>query len=69
MVSKDVFWPTNGQAGVFISKYFWTLGVSVKQQVVRLGMILAALQFAGEVRRSEHQMSSFHEDSKHEDIT
>jgi len=33
---------------VFISKDIWTVGGSVKQQVVRLGMILAALQFAGE---------------------
>jgi hypothetical protein len=43
------FPPANGQAAIFISKYIWTAGASVKQQVVRLGMILAALQFAGEV--------------------
>src|SRR5229473_5541900 len=41
--------PATGQAAIFISKYIWTAGASVKQQVVRLGMILAALQFAGEV--------------------
>ena len=33
---------------LFISKLSGRLGASVKQQVVRLGVILAALQFAGE---------------------
>jgi hypothetical protein len=48
-VLRDMFPPATGQAAIFISKYVWTAGPSVKQQVVRLGMILAALQFAGGV--------------------
>jgi hypothetical protein len=48
-VLRDMFPPANGQAAIFISKHIWTAGASVKQQVVRLGMILAALQFAGGV--------------------
>jgi hypothetical protein len=46
---RDMFPPANGQAAIFISKYIWTAGASMKQQVVRLGMILAALQCAGEI--------------------
>jgi hypothetical protein len=46
MVSDRNIPARDGQAA--ISKDIWTVGASVKQQVVRLGLILAALQFAGE---------------------
>jgi hypothetical protein len=46
MVSHRYIPARDGRAA--ISKDIWTVGASVKQQVVRLGLILAALQFAGE---------------------
>jgi hypothetical protein len=47
MVSKDIFPPANGQSTCSSRNSSGRLGASVKQQVVRLGVILAALQFAG----------------------
>jgi len=49
MVSQRHILARERSGRIFVSKHIWTVGGSVKQQVVRLGMILAALQFAGEV--------------------